>query len=222
MPKRRSVAVIGLGTFGATVARRLSEYGDHILGIDISEAKVSELVSALDRAVIADAVEEKAMIEAGVGECDLCVVAVASDLEVSILAVMNVRKAGVKEIWAKADSETHVQILEKLGVDRVLRPETAFGEVVAQEIHNPLMRGSVKIGGDILLAQIKAPDDVCGQMLRDMRLDSSHALRCIGILRGREFIDPSSDTEIIDGDRLLMIGDRRVMRDFVDRKRARA
>ncbi|MDH3663044.1 MAG: NAD-binding protein, partial [Alphaproteobacteria bacterium] len=116
----KSFVVIGLGTFGRTVASELTDYGDEVLGIGIDESTVGDMADVLQETVIADARDEKALREAGVGQCDLAVVAIGEDLEANIVCAMNVKVIGVKEIWAKALSRTHHRILSRLGVDRAI------------------------------------------------------------------------------------------------------
>lgn len=92
-PKTRSSAVIGLGTFGSTVASDLARFDNTVLGIDIDERRVSRLAETLSEAIIADGRDEDALREAGVG-IDAAVVAIGEDLEANILCTMNVRMLG--------------------------------------------------------------------------------------------------------------------------------
>lgn len=121
-PKSRSFAVIGLGTFGTTVASELARFGNHVLGIDTIERNVSRVAETLAEAVIADGRDEQALREAGVGNYDVAVVAIGEELEANILCSMNVKLLGVPTVWVKAMSRTHHRILTKLGADRVIQP----------------------------------------------------------------------------------------------------
>src|SRR5690606_22873699 len=112
--KNKSVVVIGLGTFGSTVARMLAEFGNPVLGIDIDEARVARLADRLTDAVIADGRDEDALREAGVGGYNTAVVAIGENLEANILCTMNVKMLGVETVWVKALSETHHRILSKI------------------------------------------------------------------------------------------------------------
>lgn len=217
MPNSRSVAVIGLGTFGGAVARTLSGFGDHVLGIDADEGAVARLSDRLARSVIADAREPRAMEEAGLGSYDIAIVCMATDIEANLLGVMNAKDAGVTEVWAKAVSSTHARILEQVGVDRVISPEEIYAEQVAQALHNPLVRGSVRLTDDLHLAHIEAPKRVCGHKLAKVRFGERHDLRCLGILRGAVPVMPDPEEVIGEGDSLLLVGTRPAMRAFADK-----
>ena len=217
MTDKRSFAVIGLGTFGAAVARTLRGYGDHVLGIDADERLVARDGDRLSRAIIADARELRAMEEAGLGSYDVVVVAMATDIEANLMAVMNAQTLGVPTVWAKAASDTHAAILERVGVQRILRPESSFAELMAQALHNPRVRGSVRLTGDLHVAQIEAPDGLCGKALGRLRLGPRYDLRCVGIVRGAVVLPAEEAEEVCEGDGLLLVGTRPAMRAFSDR-----
>lgn len=61
----KQYAVIGLGRFGTSIARRLQEAGQEVLGIDINEETVESAEVFVTQAVIADSTEEKALTSIG-------------------------------------------------------------------------------------------------------------------------------------------------------------
>ena len=213
----RSVAVIGLGSFGGSVARELSRFGDHVLGIDSSEACVSAVSDTLYRAVIADARDERAMEEAGLGNYDAVVVAIASDLETSVLSCMNARQAGVKEIWAKASSDTHARILESIGVDRILKPEHEFGEHIAHMLHNAAMQEYIRLAPHLHLASIRVGAERVGESLHELKLLDRFELRCLGLVRAGTYVDCADKTTLAEDDVLLVVGTRENMRAFAEK-----
>ena len=147
------VAVIGLGTFGGTVARDLASFGHHVVGIDVDEARVNEFADDLAQALIADARDERALRDAGVDQCDAVVVAMGEDLEANIVGAMNARVLGVRQVWVKSRSRTHRRILAKIGVDHVVNPERDMGHRVAQTIHNPFVADYMVAAGNQTVVQ---------------------------------------------------------------------
>ena len=116
MARSEGFVIIGLGTFGTTVAQELARAGEHVLGIDRHERHVARVAEDLAEAVIADARDEDALREAGVGSYGTVVIGIGEDLEASMVATMNCRLLGVKRIWVKAKTKTHHRILVKLGL----------------------------------------------------------------------------------------------------------
>lgn len=215
--KDRSVAVIGLGTFGTTVATELTRFGNHVLGIDTDEQNVSRLADTIAEAVIADGRDEEALRQAGVGNHDVAVVAIGEDLEANILCTMNVKMLGVPIVWVKAISHTHHRILAKLGVDRVVLAEQEIGQHVAQMLHNPLVRDYVSLGNGYNIVDLRVPEQLDGQAIVGLKLRERYEIRCLGLMRGTDYYScEAGDTELKAEDKLLLLGQRQNLRRFGD------
>lgn len=211
----RTFGVVGLGNFGSTVAKELQRFGNHVIGIDISEARVANLADTLSQAMIVDARDDAALREAGFGECDVAVVAIGAELEASILASINLKLLGVPVVWAKATTKTHHRILSKLGVDRIVHPEVEVGQHIAQVLHNPLVRDYVSLGNGYHVVNFRIPQSLEGKRLKDFPHAEKFNLRCIGVMRGTEYIgQDSTGCELERDDLLLLLGQRKDLRSF--------
>lgn len=213
----RSFAVIGLGTFGGTIAAELARFGNRVLGIDVAERPVADLADLLAETVIADGTDEAALREAGVGQYDVVVVAIGDNLEASIVCTMNLRLIGAKCIWAKAMSRTHHRILTKLGADRVIHPELEVGQQIAQVLHNPAVQDYVGLGNGFIVVTIVVPERLDGRSLDSLGIGQRHEVRCLGMMRGTTFHSPeAADIALEPDDRLLLLGRRAELRVFGD------
>ncbi len=213
--KKRAFGVIGLGNFGSTVAKELTRFGNHVIGIDIDEARVSAHADILAQALIVDARDDAALKEAGLGECDTALVAMGSDLEASILSAINLKLVGVETIWAKARTKTHHRILSRLGVDRIVHPEVEVGQHIAQVLHNPLVRDYVSLGNGYHVVNFRIPKSLEGKTLNDLPHNEKYNLRCIGVMRGTQFIGQDGESCTLNrDDLLLLLGQRSDLRKF--------
>jgi trk system potassium uptake protein TrkA len=211
----RTFGVIGLGNFGSTVATELQRFGNHVIGIDINEARVSKHADNLSQAMIVDARDDVALREAGLADCAIGLVAMGSDLEASILAAINLKLVGVPVVWAKATTKTHHRILNKLGVDRIIHPEVEVGQHIAQVLHNPLVRDYVSLGNGYHVVNFRIPKSLEGKSLSDLKHRADFDLRCIGVMRGTEFLgQDGTDCALERDDLLLLLGQRKNLRDF--------
>lgn len=216
--RKRNIVVIGLGTFGHTIATELAGFGNYVLGIDSDEERVNGIVEELPEAVILDCRDEDALREAGVGDYDVAVVALGHDIEASVLATMNVKLLGVDAIWVKAISRTHHRILSKLGADRVVQPEQDAGRHVAQMLHNPLLRDYLSLGNGYYIVDLRVPENLHGETVQALKLEKSPELRCMGIMRGTDYLEPTDDSTVLEADdKLLVLGKRDELRDFSER-----
>ena len=211
----RTFGVIGLGNFGSTVAKELQRFGNHVIGVDISEARVMTLADTLSQAMIVDARDDAALREAGFGDCDVAVVAMGDDLEASILAAINLKLVGVPIVWAKATTKTHHRILSKLGVDRIIHPEVEVGQHIAQVLHNPLVRDYVSLGNGYHVVNFRIPESLEGKSLKDLPHGDKFNLRCIGVMRGTEYVgQDATGCQLERDDLLLLLGQRKDLRTF--------
>lgn len=132
-----SVAVIGLGRFGLSLALELMASGTEVLGIDSRDEIVQSLNGQLTQVVRADSTKEEVLRQLAVHEFDRVVVAIGNDVQASILTASLLLQLKVPVIWAKAVSAQHGRILEQLGIHHVVYPEADMGRRVAH-----LVRGA--------------------------------------------------------------------------------
>jgi len=123
--------VVGLGRFGAAVALTLVRDGVEVLAIDDDAKLVERWADELTHVVQADSTDEEVLRALGVGQFEHAVVAIGTNLEASVLTVLALVEAGVPDIWAKAVSDKHGRVLERVGAHHVVYPETSMGERVA-------------------------------------------------------------------------------------------
>lgn len=133
-----TVAVIGLGRFGQSMALELMKEGAEVLGIDCDPAVVQQLNNQLTHVVRADATDAAALEQLDILDFDRIVVAIGNHLESSILVTSYLLRQGVTNIWAKAVSDQHGVILQQLGVEKVVFPERDMGKRVAHLLHGSL------------------------------------------------------------------------------------
>lgn len=201
-----SVAVIGLGRFGTSLALELMETGTEVLGIDVDDTIVQSMNGRLTQAVRADSTKLDVLEELGIGGFERVVVAVGSDIKVSILTASLVLRLGVPVVWAKADDEQHALILEQLGVHRVLAPERDMGRRVAH-----LVRGAaadyVEIDPGYAMVKTIAPTALHGITLAEAEVRSTHAVT-VAAYRGRDgqWQNAEATTELQAGDTVLVVG----------------
>ena len=206
MAKRtRNFAVIGLGTFGGTLARDLQRFGNNEIGTDIDERHVAPFVEDLGQALILDAGDDGALREAGVDAVDVWGVALGTDIEADVLATIDLKTIGVGTIWAKAASKNHHRILSNLEADRVVHPEREVGQHVAQVLNNPSVRNYVSLANGQHVANFRVPESLRGKPLSNLSYNRDHNLRCIGALRGSDHVGHDAASCVLEEDDLLLL-----------------
>jgi trk system potassium uptake protein TrkA len=213
---KRQFAVIGLGRFGAAMATTLLGLGQDVIGVDSDLERVQFLSDRIPHVLTTNASDPKALREAGVSDVDVAVISIGDDIEASILIVMAVKDMGVKFIVAKAATEVHGRILERLGVDRVIYPEREAAIRMAHTLVVPNVIDYISLSRDFSIIEIPAPPLFLGKSLRQIDLRAKHGLTLIAIKRvinGTTTTDvsPSADELILDGDILALVGSNKAL-----------
>ena len=212
-----SVAVIGLGRFGTSLALELMANGTEVLGIDTSEEIVQSLNGLLTHVVMADTTKEEVLRQLSVPEFDRVVVAIGSDVQSSILTTSLLLRSGVTNLWAKAVSDAHGTILEQLGVQRVVYPEKEMGRRVAHLVRGS-MQDYLEIGDDFSLVKMAPPSGIIGRTLGESKVRSIAGVTVIAVLpAGGRWSHTTLDTVINADDTILVSGPTRKAEAFSQR-----
>ncbi|GAA1693804.1 TrkA family potassium uptake protein [Microcella alkalica] len=209
-----SVAVIGLGRFGQALALELMATGTEVLGIDAREDIVQGLNGELTQVVRADSTKEEALRQLAVDGFDRVVVAIGTDIQSSILTASLLLRMGVPQIWAKAVSDAHGQILTQLGVPHVIYPEHDMGRRVAH-----LVRGAaldyIEVDSEYAIVKMQPNSVLLGRRLGDTNLRQAHGVTVMAVQRGgQSWCNADADTVVEEGDTVLVAGPTRKAEGF--------
>lgn len=203
----KQFAVIGLGRFGASLARTLVKMGHEVLAIDSDEKKVEELADEVTQAVQADALEDSSLKSLGIRNFDVVVVAIGQDIQSNILVTLMLKESGVKKVVAKASTELQGKVLQKIGADIVVFPERDMGERVARWLVSKNIIDMINVSPDYSLVELSAPAEIVGKTLLETALRKKYGITLLAIRRGNDFIiSPGARQEIEQGDILIVIG----------------
>ena len=214
---KQQYAVIGLGRFGISVARRLHEAGQEVLGIDVNEERIDDAELYVTHAVIADSTDEKALSAIGIRNFDCVIVAIGNDIQSSILTVMILKDLGVKKVIAKALGKLHGKVLDRIGADWIVYPERDMGERVANQLLSPNMLNYIELSKEYNIEEIMIPERMAEKSLKELNIRAKYNVSAIAVFRsGNIIISPSPDEIIHKGDLLVMIGNREDLAQFAN------
>lgn len=204
----RSYIVIGLGRFGAEVARRLCELGNEVLAIDTNQDLVQNISGDVTHAVVADGRDKGVLKALGTKDFDCAIVAIGDSLSDSVLATMNVKELGVPYVVAKAHDETHRQVLKKLGADRVVIPEKEHASRLAKSLTSANVLDYIELSEDYGIIEVPAPACWVDKTLMDLNVRAKLGVNIIAVKRnGGVSVSPAAQFCILQGDVLVVLGD---------------
>lgn len=204
---QRNIIVLGLGRFGYAVATRLAKKGAYVTAVDLNYKTIEKIASLVSSAVQADITEEVALRSLGINNYDAAIIATGSDLEASIEATLICKDSGINQVIAKASSESHARILEKIGADYIVFPEADTAERLARSLVGPNLLEVIEFSDEFSIIEVKAHKSWLGKNLIDLDFRKEYQMNVVAFERdGEMIIDFDPSLEIEENDILVLIG----------------
>ena len=204
---QKNIIVLGLGRFGYAVATRLAQKGAYVTAVDSSYKTVEKIASLVSSSVQADITEELALKSLGINNYDAAIIATGSDLEASIEATLICKDSGINQVIAKASSESHARILEKIGADYIVFPEADTAERLARSLVGPNLLEIIEFSDEFSIIEVKAHKSWMGKNLIDLDFRTEYQMNVVAFERdGQMIIDFDPSLEIEENDILVLIG----------------
>ncbi len=206
--KKKQFMVLGLSSFGASVAKMLCELGHEVLAVDRNAEAVEAIAPYVTQSVQADATDEEVLRSFEPASFDAAIVAIGgTDMADSMMVSMLCKEAGVPYVVTKAADELHAKVLSKIGVDRVIFPERDMGQRLAKALVSPGILEMMELANDYQLAEVLIPDSWVGRTLSGVNVRRVYNVNVLAIQRGKDFIaSPHADSVFQQDDMVLVLG----------------
>ncbi|OFU14117.1 potassium transporter Trk [Clostridium sp. HMSC19C09] len=199
--------VIGCGRFGSSVASTMHLLGHQVMAIDKNEDSVQSISDKVTHSLIGDVTDEQALRSLGLGNFDVAVVAIGSDIRASIMATLIAKEMGVELIICKAKDELQAKVLYKIGADRVVFPERDMGVRVAHNLVSDNILDHIELDPEYSIVEIVTPNSWVGKTLIELELRARYEITVLAIKTGKNInVTPSPDEELTAGSILVIIG----------------
>jgi len=214
-------AVIGLSSFGFYLSKYLSDRGFSVMAIDSDESVIEKIKPFVNKAVIADARDKDTLESLGVGEFDSVIVSLGGQIDASILVTLYLKELKVKEIIAKAVTEDHGKILDRIGATVVIFPEKDMAYRVARTLASPNVFDVISLSKDISILEFGPPAKFLGKTIAELNIRQKFGIQIIVIkevIPENLVILPTQDHVIKDSDILIAIGKEKDFQKLLDIK----
>lgn len=211
--------IIGLGQFGMSLARTLSEKGAEVLAVDTKVHLVEEAAAFVTEAVVIDATDETELARLEPGKRDSAVCAIGEDSkEASIICTALLRQMGTPLVIARANDKVHQRILRLVGAHQIINPELEFGKRFATRLLYRNVVADTNIGEDLHLTEICLQPSMVGKTLIDLSLPRRFGVMVVGIRRGeqRKILQPSPGEPLQAGDSLIIVSNESAIPRLID------
>ena len=178
--QENTYGIVGLGRFGYALAMELCAAGAEIMVLDRDEEKVRELRDYTENAYVVASLDKKTLQETGIQNCDVAVVCIGESLDTSILTTLNLVSMGIPTVIAKAASQEHGEILEKLGA-QVVYPERDMGVRLAHRLEASRMLDYIQLSEKLNISKPMAPEKIIGKTVLEVNFRKEFGANIIAV-----------------------------------------
>ena len=199
--------VIGCGRFGASLATTMSLLGHQVMAIDKNEEVIQNLADKVTHVAAVDVTDEYALRSLGLGNFDVAIVAIGSDIRASIMATLIAKEMGVEQVVCKAKDELQGKVLYKIGADRVVFPERDMGIRVAHNLVSDNILDHIELDPEYSIMEIVTPNKWVGKTLIELDLRAKYEITVLAIKTGDKInVIPSPQEQLQEKSILVVIG----------------
>ena len=206
MSINRTYAVFGLGRYGIAVARELCASGAEVIAVDIDEARVNIAAADIPLCKCADITDSEVIKQLGIANIDVVVIAMAGNLEASVMAVTLCKEVGVGQVVAKCASEMHQKILERVGADMVVFPEQEGGVRLAKNLLSSGFVDMITLSEDFSMIELEVRREWIGKSLMELNLRKKYGINVVALKKGSSLtVNIPPEEKLGDGSSLIVI-----------------
>ena len=203
----KTILVIGVGEFGSHVAKRMEELRCEVMAVDIDEKRINEILPYVTNATIGDSTNEKFLCSLGIGNFDVCIVALGERFQTSLETTSLLSELGAKKIISRATNDVQMKFLLRNGADEVVYPEKQMALRIATKYASDTILDFIQLDNNYSIYEMNVLREWHGKSLSQIDIRKRHRVNVLTIRRNGEVFVPAHDTVIRDGDIAFVIGE---------------
>ncbi len=194
MSINKTYAIFGLGKYGKAVAKELIANGAEVIAIDSNEARVNSSIEEIPLCKCADITDAEVIRQLGISNVDVVIIAMANNLEASVMATVLCKEAGVKTVIVKCSDEMHRKILLRVGADKVVIPENESGVRLAKNLLSSGFVDMLELSRGVSIVELDIKPEWVGKTLIELHLRKKYGLNVVAI-KSNETVTTAIDPE---------------------------
>lgn len=201
--------MLGMGTFGTALARKLAANGCQVIGVDSCRERLEAVKNEIHECVVGDCTDREVLENLPLRDVSAVFISLGETISLSLLATLHVKELGARQVIVKGVTKEHGKILEHLGVDRVVFPEEEVARQLADKMTWPNVLDFLPIDPEYSVAEVAMPGSLSGKTLAEANLRTTIGVHVMGIkdvLSGKFEMFPDGRRKLMDDQVLLVVG----------------
>ena len=208
----KSVLLIGLGRFGKHIALQLDALGHEVMAVDHNEDRVNDALPFVTNAQIGDSTNAEFLASLGIGNYDLCIVAIGNNFQSSLETTSNLKELGAKLVVARASRDVHAKFLLRNGADEVVYPEKQVAKWTSIRFTSNHIIDYIELDGTHSIFEVSVPKQWVGMSIGQVDIRRKYDINIVAIKQnGRMNVAVTPDTVLTADKTLLVIGEYRAL-----------
>ena len=214
--KDKQYLVIGCGRFGSSVAKKMCQLGNEVMVIDKGEDSINNIAELVTHTAIVDVTEERDLKSIGLGNFDVVIVAISSDIRASIMATVMAKEMGVPKVVCKAKDELQAKVLYKIGADKVVFPERDMGIRLAYNLASENILDQINLDTEYSIMEIVTPQNWVGKTIIELNLRAKYDITVLAVKTQSGLkVMPSPNYKMQEKNILIIIGNTDKISDII-------
>ena len=204
----KSILLIGLGRFGRHIAMKLDELHHHVMAVDKEDTRVDAVLPFVTNAQIGDATNEDFLSSLGVGNFDVCIVAIGDNFQNSLEVTSLLKELGARMVVSRAARDVHAKFLLRNGADEIVYPERQLADWVAIRYSADHILDYIELDEEHAIFEISIPEEWLGKTIGQLDIRKKYDINIMA-LKTNDIMNLkiSSDTQLLKGSTMLVLGE---------------
>lgn len=223
--------IFGLGNFGSSLAEKLTEQGNEVIGVDHKMAKVDAYKEKISHTICMDSTDEFTVSGLPFKDTDIVIVAIGEDQGANVMTTALLKNLEVKRLISRAINSLHEKVLHALGVDEIVHPEEETAERWAKKLCLKNVVDSFELNADYSIIEAKVPSGYIGKTILQVKFREKFNLLVLTIIKKVEVKSilgknkterriqgvASADTLLEPNDTIVLYGSNKDIKFFLDK-----
>ncbi len=223
--------IVGLGNFGSSLAEKLTQQGNEVIGIDARMEKIVAYKERITHTICMDATDEETVSDLPLQNTDIVMVCIGENQGVNVMCSALFKNLGVKRLISRSINSLHENVLRAIGVDEIVRPEQESAERWAKKFYMKGTVDSFELNKDHSVVEVKTPAKLVGKTVKDVNFAKNYNVLLLTTIKQRQgnFLSknaivtevlgiPKLDTVLECDDLLVLYGNNKDLVKFVNKE----
>lgn len=209
----KAILLIGLGRFGRHIAEELNKLGHEVMAVDENEERVNAVLSIVTNAQIGDSTNGEFLQELGVGNYDVCIVAISDNFQSSLETTSLLKELGAKKVVSRAERDVQAKFLLRNGADEVLYPEKQLAKWAAVRYGSDHLLDYIELDADNAIVEVEVPAQWVGKTVGEIDVRRMHNINLLAVKKDGAIDAQITPYTVLPADgTLLALGEYRALK----------